>query len=184
MRILLLPLTRRHTLLYGQRLTTNESNRPSPWVTWIATKTQKTWLEWGKSKTRWKQKTVGLGNKLLARIDWEEYSLRTIPDPRSTMTEKVSWSQFSSFWQRILIKGSGGTSDMGKGESNKRDHKGICEEAAADSSALSVEMGSSNSFGVSPFSHSRYYGICRVAAECSYSESSFLLGCISVLVAS
>ena len=91
MRILLLPLTRRHTLLFSQRLTQNPSNKPSPWLTWIMAKTQKTWSDWGKSDTKWKSKTVATGNKLLAKVDWEEYSLKTIHDPKTTTAEKVSF---------------------------------------------------------------------------------------------
>jgi hypothetical protein len=89
MRILLLPLTRRQTLLFAQRLTENPLNKPSPWLTWIMRKTQKTWSDWGKSETKWKSKTVATGNKLLAKIDWEEYSLKTIIDPKTTTAEKV-----------------------------------------------------------------------------------------------
>ena len=89
MRILLLPLTRRQTFLFAQRLSENEFNKPSPWLTWITAKTQKTWSEWGKSPTKWKSKTVATGNKLLDKIDWEEYSLKTVHDPRTTTTEKV-----------------------------------------------------------------------------------------------
>src|SRR6266496_3624262 len=89
MRILLLPLTRRHTLLFAQRLTENASNKPSPWLSWVMKKTQKTWSEWGRSETKWKLKTVATGNKLLDKIDWEEYSLKTVHDPKTTTTKKV-----------------------------------------------------------------------------------------------
>ena len=47
------------------------------------TKTQKTWSDWGKSDTKWKSKTFATGNKLLDKVDWEEYSLKTIHDPKS-----------------------------------------------------------------------------------------------------
>lgn len=90
MRILLLPLTRRQTLLFSQRLTENASYKPSPWLVWIMRKTQKTWSDWGKSETKWKSKTVATGNKLLDKVDWEEYSLKTIHDPKTTTAEKVS----------------------------------------------------------------------------------------------
>ena len=91
MRILLLPLTQRQTLIFAQRLTENVRNRPSPWVKWVMQRTQKTWSDWGKSDTTWKKKTVETGNKLLDRIDWEEYSLKTVHDPKTTTTEKVSF---------------------------------------------------------------------------------------------
>jgi len=89
MRILLLPLTRRQTLLFAQRLTENERNKPNPWLTWVMQRTQKTWSDWGKSDTKWKAKTVATGNRLLDKIDWEEYSLKTVHDPKTTTTEKV-----------------------------------------------------------------------------------------------
>jgi Mitochondrial K+-H+ exchange-related len=89
MRILLLPLTRRQTLLFAQRLAENEANNPSPLAAWITNKVQKTWADWGKSETRWKSKTVSVGNKLLDKIDWEEYALKTVNVPKTVTTEKV-----------------------------------------------------------------------------------------------
>lgn len=89
MRIILLPLTRRQTLLYAQRLTENDSHKPSPWITWALSRAQTTWVEWGKSTTSWKAKTVATGNRLLDAINWEEYSLKTVHDPKSTTTDKV-----------------------------------------------------------------------------------------------
>ena len=89
MRILLLPLTRRNTLLYAQRLTLNEAHKPHPWLVWAQHKAQQTWIEWGKSDTKWKAKTVSTGNTLLDKIDWEEYALKTVHDPKSTNTETV-----------------------------------------------------------------------------------------------
>jgi Mitochondrial K+-H+ exchange-related len=89
MRILLLPLTRRQTLLYAQRLTLNEATKPNPWLTWAASKAQKTWNDWGKSETKWKKNTVAVGNRLLDRIEWEEYALKTVHDPKTTTSEKV-----------------------------------------------------------------------------------------------
>lgn len=89
MRILLLPLTRRRTLLYAQRLTQNAAHKPNPWLVWASQKAQQTWIEWGKSDTSWKAKTVATGNRLLDKIDWEEYSLKTVHDPKSTNTETV-----------------------------------------------------------------------------------------------
>jgi hypothetical protein len=53
------------------------------------TRAQKTWADWGKSETKWKSKTVSVGNKLLDKIDWEEYSLKTVLDPKTTRTERV-----------------------------------------------------------------------------------------------
>jgi len=109
MRILLLPLTRRQTLLIAQRLTENESNKPSPILKWIMTKTQQTWSDWGNSSTKWKQKTVATGNKLLDKIDWEEYSLKTVHDPKTTKSEKV--------WHN----GDGGLTSLGSGYLSKLD---------------------------------------------------------------
>jgi Mitochondrial K+-H+ exchange-related len=76
--------------LFAQRLTENESYRPSPLLGWIMTQGQKTWSDWGKSQTKWKYKTVQYGNSLLDRIDWEEYSLKTVHDPKTTIAKKVS----------------------------------------------------------------------------------------------
>lgn len=102
MRILLMPLTRRHTLLFAQRLTENESYRPSPLLTWIMTQGQKTWNDWGKSQTKWKYKTVQYGNSLLDRIDWEEYCLKTVHDPKTSIAEKVFGSDLDPWLTATL----------------------------------------------------------------------------------
>jgi len=83
------PLNKRQTLVFAQRLTQNELNKPNPLLTWVMQRAQKTWSDWGKSDTKWKAKTVATGNKLLDKIDWEEYSLKTVHDPKTTTTEKV-----------------------------------------------------------------------------------------------
>lgn len=109
MRILLLPLTRRHTLLYAQRLTENEANKPNRLVAWAMARTQKTWADWENSNTKWKKKTVETANRLLDKIDWEEYSVKTVHNPATTTSEKV-------FHLRINGNlGFGCASELGRG---------------------------------------------------------------------
>lgn len=46
---------------------------------------QNTWEKWEKSPTWWKQKTVGLGNRVLERIPYDEYSVKLIPSKRAVL---------------------------------------------------------------------------------------------------
>ena len=83
MRLYLLPISTRRTLLYAQRLnvTTTESN--SGYIDKATTVAAKKWAEWEKKESGWQRKVVDYGNHALRRIPFEEWGLKSVP-PLST----------------------------------------------------------------------------------------------------
>jgi len=78
MRLFLIPISTRRTLIYGQRLNKIISENPSR-VDKVSGLAAKYWLQWEKSETKWKRKITEGGNKLFNRIPFEEWGLKSIP---------------------------------------------------------------------------------------------------------
>lgn len=79
MRVYLLPLSTRRTLLYAKQLNVttaaNEAsylNKGTAWAT-------KTWASWEKMDSGWKRKVVDYGNHAFRSIPYEEWGLKSVP---------------------------------------------------------------------------------------------------------
>lgn len=84
MRLYLLPISTRRTLLYAQRLSVttkplNEQNYADKAVAFAA----RQWASWEKKESGWQRKVVNYGNHALRRIPYEEWGLKSVP-PLST----------------------------------------------------------------------------------------------------
>ncbi|KAH6996296.1 mitochondrial K+-H+ exchange-related-domain-containing protein [Ilyonectria sp. MPI-CAGE-AT-0026] len=83
MRLFLLPLSTRRTLLYAQRLnvvtTAQDRSYLDRGTVWAA----KTWATWEKQESGWKRKVVDYGNYAFRRIPYQEWGLKSVP-PLST----------------------------------------------------------------------------------------------------
>ncbi|RCI09670.1 hypothetical protein L249_3826 [Ophiocordyceps polyrhachis-furcata BCC 54312] len=85
MRIFLLPVSTRRSLLYAQRLepspsTGSDKASPRPRLVdrgaaWAAAK----WAQWEKKPAGWQRRVVDYGNQALRRIPFEEWGLRSVP---------------------------------------------------------------------------------------------------------
>jgi hypothetical protein len=78
MRLILLPVSTRRTLIYCQRLnvtTTEQQSFLDRRTAWAA----KTWASWEKKESGWQKKVVEYGNQALKRIPYEEWGLKSIP---------------------------------------------------------------------------------------------------------
>ncbi|RDA96216.1 hypothetical protein CP533_1707 [Ophiocordyceps camponoti-saundersi (nom. inval.)] len=84
MRIFLLPVSTRRSLLYAQRLepssSTGDKASPRPRLVdrgaaWAAEK----WAQWEKKPAGWQRRVVDYGNQALRRIPFEEWGLRSVP---------------------------------------------------------------------------------------------------------
>jgi hypothetical protein len=86
MRLFLLPISTRRSLLYCQRLNIQTTSKQT-YVEKITNKASTTWAGWEKAEKGWKKKVTEYGNKAFATIAYEEWGLKSIP-PLSARKEK------------------------------------------------------------------------------------------------
>jgi hypothetical protein len=78
MRLFLLPISTRRTLIYAQRLKVTTKEKQS-WIEYGTTKANNLWASWEKKESGWQKKLVDYGNQALKRIPYEEWGLKSIP---------------------------------------------------------------------------------------------------------
>jgi hypothetical protein len=83
MRLFLLPISTRRTLIYCQRLnvttTDQQSSFAARWLDKGTTKAASIWASWEKKESGWQRWLVDKGNAALRRIPYEEWGLKSIP---------------------------------------------------------------------------------------------------------
>ncbi|KAI0537593.1 mitochondrial K+-H+ exchange-related-domain-containing protein [Xylaria digitata] len=78
MRLFLLPISTRRTLLYCQKLQVLPSEK-QPLVDKITSRAAKMWAGWEKRESGWQKSVVKYGNRALRRIPYEEWGLKSVP---------------------------------------------------------------------------------------------------------
>ncbi|KAI4095709.1 MAG: hypothetical protein LQ344_001426 [Seirophora lacunosa] len=87
MRLFLLPISTRRSLIYCQRL----NKQLSPKTTFadkITTRASGIWLKWEKAEKGWQKKVTSYGNTLFQTIPHEEWGLKSIPPISKRRTEE------------------------------------------------------------------------------------------------
>lgn len=79
MRLFLLPVSTRRTLIYCQRIARNSVNARPSLLDRATTKANEIWADFEKSEVIWKKRITQYGNVILRRIPFEEWGLKTIP---------------------------------------------------------------------------------------------------------
>lgn len=82
MRLFLLPISNRRTLIYAQRVNKQLTSEPT-YIEKITSKTATKWVEWDAAESGWQKKVTEYGNKAFARIPYQEWGLKSVP-PLST----------------------------------------------------------------------------------------------------
>ena len=78
MRLFLLPISTRQSIIYCQRLNLQLSEK-STLLDKAATKGANTWLKWEQKESGWQNKVTSYGNKLFQRLPYAEWGLKSIP---------------------------------------------------------------------------------------------------------
>ncbi len=78
MRLFLLPISTRQSILYCEQLSLDPAGKPNL-VKRITDRASQTWTGWEKSEGGWKKTLTTYGNKVLNRIPYQEWSLKTVP---------------------------------------------------------------------------------------------------------
>ncbi|KAI9761632.1 MAG: hypothetical protein M1835_008144 [Candelina submexicana] len=78
MRLFLLPISTRRTLIYCQRLNQQLSSELT-YADKITSRAAATWVKWEKGNMKWQQTVTHYGNKAFKRIPFEEWGLKSIP---------------------------------------------------------------------------------------------------------
>lgn len=78
MRLFLLPISTKRSLIYCQRLN-NQLSSETTYVDKLTTRASATWLKWEKAESGWQKKVTAYGNKLFERIPHEEWGLKSVP---------------------------------------------------------------------------------------------------------
>ncbi|KAK3491606.1 mitochondrial K+-H+ exchange-related-domain-containing protein [Neurospora crassa] len=87
MRLYLLPISTRRTLLYCQKLqppsasaaSTSTTKQKQSWGDYIQTKAALTWASWEKKESGWQKAVASYGNQLLRKLPYEEWALKSMP---------------------------------------------------------------------------------------------------------
>lgn len=91
MRIFLLPVSTRRTLLYCERMQTQLAGGAKPPVQdRIVNKVATTWSSWEKHEKGWQKKVTVYGNEMFKRIPFEEWSLKSLPTANEARMKEAS----------------------------------------------------------------------------------------------
>lgn len=78
MRLFVVPISTRRTLLYCVRITAPAAHEAT-YIDRITTKAGNTWSKWEKAEKGWQKLVARWGNTLFDRIPFEEWGLKSIP---------------------------------------------------------------------------------------------------------
>jgi len=87
MRLYLLPISTRRTLLYCQKLNAATSQKET-WSDKVQSKASRMWADWEKKDKGWQKSVVNYGNYAFRRIPYEEWGLKSVP-PLSQRRQEV-----------------------------------------------------------------------------------------------
>ncbi|POS83695.1 hypothetical protein EPUL_004652 [Erysiphe pulchra] len=81
MRLCLLPISTRRTLIYCQKslVATEEKKRSNLWFDYGISHATKLWSEWEHKESGWQKSVVVFANKMLEKIPFEEWALKSLP---------------------------------------------------------------------------------------------------------
>lgn len=82
MRLFLLPISTRRTLIYAQRSLVPSTGKPAVFDR-LSQKAAQTWADWEKKEKGWQKQLTEYGNRALQKIPFEEWALKNVALSRS-----------------------------------------------------------------------------------------------------
>jgi hypothetical protein len=79
MRLYLLPVSTRRTLIYAQRLNVSTSETERGLMNKAVASAARLWARWEAKEKGWQRKVVDYGNSAMRRIPYEEWGLKSVP---------------------------------------------------------------------------------------------------------
>ncbi|KAK5700753.1 hypothetical protein LTR97_005270 [Elasticomyces elasticus] len=108
MRIFLLPVSTRRTLIYCERVQHNtKPGQPEPYTERIVNKAAQTWAGFEKAEKGWRKQLTYYGNQLFKRIPYEEWGLKSFPPATKQRLEEVDQGKhgFECLYPGTFMKG-------------------------------------------------------------------------------
>ena len=105
MRLYLLPISTRRTLLYCQRANNAATTDKQTLMDKVQGRAARLWADWEKKDKGWQKKVVEYGNYAVRRIPYEEWGLKSVP-PLSKQRqddEKTGLSKVEVVFPKTLI---------------------------------------------------------------------------------
>jgi hypothetical protein len=91
MRLFLLPISTRRTLIYCERIQEQvTAGQKPPLQDRVINRASTTWATWEKAEKGWQKQVTVYANKLLRRIPYEEWGLKSIPQATKQRIEDVN----------------------------------------------------------------------------------------------
>ncbi|KAK5138472.1 hypothetical protein LTR08_000058 [Meristemomyces frigidus] len=108
MRLFLLPISTRRTLIYSERVQEAVHGAKQSYSDRIINKASQTWADWEKAEKGWQKKLTVYGNKALSRIAFEEWGLKSIPPATKTKLEEIDQGKhkFECLYPGAFMKSS------------------------------------------------------------------------------
>ncbi len=137
MRLFLLPISTRRTLIYCERVShTLPAGQKPPITDRIINKASTTWAGWEQAEKGWQKQLTTQGNRLLKRISYEEWGLKSIPPATKNRLEEIDngGTQFECLFPGRFFGGGKGDGGMQKGQIARA--KEVLERIAKDRQGL------------------------------------------------
>lgn len=104
MRIFLLPISTRRTLIYCERAkevlaSTTTPPTQQPYSDRILNKASSTWASWEKAEKGWQKQITVYGNQLFKRIPFEEWGLKSFPAGTTKKLLELDSQQSNEKWE-------------------------------------------------------------------------------------